>query len=270
MPATAPARTAPFITTDRPSHLLRFAGAEEAAGPEDQDQHQDQERDHVLGARTGTGRGSRSATGTDRSTRIPPRIRPPSAAPGMLPIPPSTAAVKAAMPGRKPIVAPTGRTSGHTARRRCRPASRRSRTSITIDAIDVDAHQARDLAILGHGAHRVPGARALHEQLERDHHDDRRHDAPPGRSCRSSRPAIVHVALEERGARIATGLRSEEPLRGVLQEERCADRGDQGDEPRRVPQRAVADALEQNRDPDRDRVRPPGTGSPARAIGWLP
>ena len=92
----------PLISTGVPLIDTRPPSAEDAVGTEDQDQDQDREGDHVLElVGEGTPNPVRNRFGPTCSST--PRRRPPSMAPMMLPMPPRTAAVKALMPGRKPM-----------------------------------------------------------------------------------------------------------------------------------------------------------------------
>ena len=109
------------------------------------------------GTATGSPMPVRSSAGPTDCRR--PSRKPPSAAPPMLPMPPSTAAVNAAIPGRNPMK------KLHLLEREGEQHARDAREDPADhergdhDAVDVDAHQARDLLVLGDRAHRLPGLR---------------------------------------------------------------------------------------------------------------
>src|SRR5665647_1008671 len=92
--------------------------------------------------------------------------RPPSTAPGRLPMPPTTAAVKAKSPAWKPMY-------GHACGSCKRGADEERHDD---DAVDVDPHHRRGFLVEGRGAHRLAGLRALHEHGEQHHEDDRADD----------------------------------------------------------------------------------------------
>ncbi len=149
-----------------------LGAAEDAVRPEDQDQHQHAEGDHVAQLVRRRARRSRSAAGTGRPTPARQASRPPSMAPKMLPMPPSTAAVKALMPGRKPMNQWTWvKTMRVQDARRARQQAADGEGG-DDDAVDVDAHQRGRVLVLADGAHGAPGARALDEDVE-GHHEQR-------------------------------------------------------------------------------------------------
>ena len=131
----------------------RHALTEDALRPEDEHEHQHREGDDVLELVRRPGRRARPGRASARPTRSRPGRGRRAWRPGMLPIPPRTAAVNALMPGMKPIeerdlvehqaVQHAGR-AGH-ARRRCANV-------VTIARLTSMPIRAAVLLVLGHGA----------------------------------------------------------------------------------------------------------------------
>ena len=105
-----------------------------------------------------------------------PRNMPPTMAPGMLPMPPRTAAVKALMPGMKPVkkliwmnIRPksTPATPGHGGA---------DGEGHDDGAVDVDAHQGGRRRVLRDGPDGRAQLGAHHEEVQADHHEQRRAD----------------------------------------------------------------------------------------------
>ena len=107
------------------------------------------------------------------SDSMSPISTPPSMAPGRLPMPPSTAAVNARRPGgvaddeaRIVVVEPEDQAGG--------AGQRRAEEEGDDDhPVDVDAHHARRLLVLGGRLHRLAHLGAAHEVVQRDHERDR-------------------------------------------------------------------------------------------------
>jgi hypothetical protein len=125
------------------------------------------------------------------------------------------------------------------------------------DAVDVDAHQARDCLVLGGCAHRDAQLGPVHEQQQTDHHrgraqDDR--DLHVGDRCAVR---VVGQMIRDRlhDLRIGQRVAAPDDHREVLEDDRQPDRGDQRREARRTPERPIGDALEcvADRHADRDR-----------------
>ena len=96
-----------------------------------------------------------------------PSTSPPSIAPGMLPMPPSTAAVKALSPGMKPVYGlirlyctpnSTPAAAAHG------PADEEGQRD---DPVDVDAHEARGRLVLGHRADRLADLGPVDQRVQR-------------------------------------------------------------------------------------------------------
>ena len=110
---------------------------------------------------------------TAAATSMKPMMKPPSAAPTVLPMPPRTAAVNALQAGLEAEVeagdAVLQAVDDAGGARERRPDEERDRDR----AVDVHAHQGGGVAVVGRRAHRAPEPRAADEQLERDHQDHR-------------------------------------------------------------------------------------------------
>ena len=82
-----------------------------------------------------------------------PRMMPPTMAPGMIPIPPRTAATKALMPG---AISSKGRTQGK---------------SHADDAVDIDAHQAGRIGVKGNSTHSLADF-CIIDNIRQGQHED--------------------------------------------------------------------------------------------------
>ena len=146
--------------------LLGQAFAQDALRAEDQHEHQHGKGDDVFElVRARDAQPGETRFGPMAS--ITPRNKPPSIAPGILPMPPSTAAVKALMPGMKPMkkLTPWGRNTPLITP--AEPAKKPPTPKVNmITQVDVDAHQAGDFLVLRNGAHRLANARALHQPIQ--------------------------------------------------------------------------------------------------------
>ena len=160
---------------------------------EDEDQDEHRERDHVLELVGRRARRSRSGRASGPIASIRPRNRPPSMAPGMLPMPPRTAAVNALMPGKKPIAKVTWRE--RQAVQHAGRAGHRGADGERQDdrAVRVDAHQGRRVLVLRDGPDRGAGLGPHHEQVQAGHHgergDDHEHVHPAHAEERDREPA---------------------------------------------------------------------------------
>ena len=118
-----------------------------------------------------------------------PRVRPPRTAPRMLPMPPSTAAVKALRAGREAHgVDDAGADAEEEAGRP--PEQTAQDKGLRDDAVDVDAHQAGRLGVLGHGPDPSAQLGQCHDPVEEDEHRDRRH--------RDQDVIALHLSAEDR------------------------------------------------------------------------
>ena len=166
----------------------------------------------------------------------------------MLPMPPRTAAVNAAIPGRNPMkkLTDSNVSANSTPAIPGEQSADRERDR-DHDAVDVDAHEARDLLSSATARIDFPVLRPRDEDCRTTIATI---EITTTTTCdpATSSPRIVHDPGEDLGLRRSRGLRSEEPSRGVLQEQRRADRGDQRDQSRRVTERPIRDPLEQHGD----------------------
>jgi hypothetical protein len=163
----------------------------------------------------------------------------------MLPMPPSTAAVKALSPAENLGVVeadedPAGAAEGGAEEERRRD-----------HAADVHAHDGRHLAVLGHGADRPAERGALHELMEPHHHENReaRHDEQEHGHVHAQ--YLEPPASREQEARhVDLHPRTLGEHDGVLEEDGRSDRADQGAEPGGAAgvERAVGEALEAGSD----------------------
>ncbi len=165
-----------------------------------------------------------------------PRNMPPSMAPGMLPMPPSTAAVKALMPGMKPLKKLTWM--------KMRPKSTPGSTGHggadgeghDDGAVHVDAHERRRGSVLRDGADGRAQLGAHREDVQAHHHQQRGthdHDVQPLQAQRTRRWAASTgsermVGTDRRRRRLRRCPRTR-----VLQEERGADGRDEQHQARR-------------------------------------
>ena len=193
--------------------------AEQAARSEHQHEDEDGEGEDVLplAPEARSRRSSRAGRAAGR----------PASAPRMLPMPPSTAAVNALMPGRKPMLnrAVSKKIAEQEARRPGQDAAEEEREH--DDPVDVDAHERGRLGVLGGGADASTEPAARHEAVEGDHEDRwRPRRRAPCRCARLASPKLNTVRFSstrwesDLSAAVAQG---EE----LLEEERDADGGDE-------------------------------------------
>ena len=163
-------------------------------------------------------------------------------------MPPTTAAVNAFSPARKPIVVvdlvehQTGHHAGDTGQRRADEERRRDR------AVDVDAEHLGRLAVGGDGAHRLAELGAVDEQRQAEHQHDAEHDDHDPHDVDLQRHRCGSRSSNEMNVRRVVAARNaaEQQQHRVLEEERHAERGDQRRDPRRVAQRPVGEALDRD------------------------
>ena len=166
----------------------------------------------------------------------------------MLPIPPMTAAVNAFEPRDEAheVVDALEHEPDHDA---CRARERGADEERHDDhAVDVDSHHRRRLPVVSGRAHRLAEPRAGDEEREPDHQRSGGDDDDDANQRDVQRP-LVDALDEERAAAelervVGAEIGREEQQRRVLEKERHAERRDQRCDPRRVPQRPVGEALD--------------------------
>ena len=184
---------------------------------------------------TRTRRGARTTLGIPNPVRISggptawsrPITNPPSAAPPMLPIPPSTAAVNAAIPGLNPIVNCTC-SNVRANRTPAIPASTPPIANVvTIDPVHVDPHQTGDLPILRRPpASSGPSSSSRRTTGARSSRSPRRRGRATGCVWRVT-PRTVTFPASTSGFGYPYGCGPKNPRNAFCEEERGADRGDQ-------------------------------------------
>jgi len=151
----------------------------------------------------------------------------------MLPMPPSTAAVNALMPARKPMDVRVDHAVLHADQHRRDGSQRRADDEgQRDDAVGVDAQQVGHLQVLGAGAAGTAQAGAGDEQREAVHGDEGDHE---DQDLHVGDHHTIHgaftddqVARHQVGDRLVLGVLGQQ--HDVLQEDGHADGGDQRDQ----------------------------------------
>ncbi len=126
------------------------------------------------------------------------------------------------------------------------------------DAVRVDPHQTRDLGVLRGRPHRGSEPRAIHQRREARHHRkrDRQNGDLHAGDGGSGDGVGLHLDDLRKGERVA----APDHHRHVLQDDRYADRRNQGCKPRRAAQRPVRRPLHRVADQHAHRDRATGGG----------
>jgi len=119
------------------------------------------------------------------------------------------------------------------------------------DLVHIHAHQRRRGLVFGYSAHGASRLGSLHEGVEQhhEHHRDNDDDDPRLGHGDGAQVANAHVngAINQPGAAVSPLGRAEDIEHGLLQKERGADGADQRGQAGRCAQRAIGDALQDNR-----------------------